>query len=365
MPVPPLSLDNSLEVLLGTAPDPSPAVLATVVATAGSTYRKAGARMFLYADGRHRGLLSGGCLEGDLAEHAQEVTRTGTARAVEYDMRGPNDALYGIGAGCEGAMRVLLEPAYPDSPALAALGAAREATAAGTPTVLVTVHDGRGGAYGTRLGGDAVLPRAVRQAVAEATRLGASVQVDERADRPTASPGLRALVHWLAPPPHVLVCGAGDDAVAVVAAARSLGWRVTVADHRPRYARGERFPGARVLVAAADALPAQVDLDRCHAAVVMSHHLEADSRYLLALARHPRPDHVSLLGPRSRRERLLAGDGADTATVLRGGLAGRLRGPAGLDIGAITPEGIALAVVADLHAHFAQRQATRPPPLGR
>ena len=84
---------------------------ATVVATAGSTYRKPGARMLIMSDGSYLGLLSGGCLEADLKLHAGEVLDGGATRAVEYDMRGPDDVLFGIGAGCEGAMRVLLEPA--------------------------------------------------------------------------------------------------------------------------------------------------------------------------------------------------------------------------------------------------------------
>ena len=109
-------LDTSLELLLERAPAAqTPRVLATVVATAGSTYRKPGARMLIMADGSYLGLLSGGCLEADLKIHAQEVLDSGVPRAVEYDMRGPDDILFGIGAGCEGAMRVLLEPAGPGS----------------------------------------------------------------------------------------------------------------------------------------------------------------------------------------------------------------------------------------------------------
>ena len=105
-------LDTSLELLLERAPrEPIARALATVVATAGSTYRKPGARMLIMADGSYLGLLSGGCLEADLKLHAQQVIESGAARAIEYDMRGPDDILFGIGAGCEGAMRVLLEPA--------------------------------------------------------------------------------------------------------------------------------------------------------------------------------------------------------------------------------------------------------------
>src|ERR1700721_2166353 len=134
MPSPDLDvrLDTSLELLLERAPAGNlPRVLATVVATAGSTYRKPGARMLIMADGSYLGLLSGGCLEADLTLHSQQVLDTGVPRAIEYDMRGPDDILFGIGAGCEGAMRVLLEPAGPGSPAATALANAGHATRAG------------------------------------------------------------------------------------------------------------------------------------------------------------------------------------------------------------------------------------------
>src|SRR5579863_843392 len=128
---PDVRLDTSLELLLERAPlNDEPKVLATVVATAGSTYRKPGARMLIMADGNCLGLLSGGCLEADLKLHAEEVLINGIPRAVEYDMRGPDDILFGIGAGCEGAMRVLLEPAGNGSLAAGALAAAARATQA-------------------------------------------------------------------------------------------------------------------------------------------------------------------------------------------------------------------------------------------
>src|SRR5450755_254118 len=129
-------LDTSLEALLQHAPDSRARILATVVATAGSTYRKPGARMLIFDDGSYMGLLSGGCLESDLLSHAAEVLQSGIPRAVEYDMRGPDDVLFGIGAGCEGAMRILLEPAGQQSRAAAALAAAGRATHAGNAAFL-------------------------------------------------------------------------------------------------------------------------------------------------------------------------------------------------------------------------------------
>lgn len=88
-------------------------VLATIVATEGSTYRKSGTQMLITGRAQMRGLLSGGCLEVDLVEHARAVLASGAARVASYDMRGGDDLLFGIGSGCEGAMQVLLQRVGP------------------------------------------------------------------------------------------------------------------------------------------------------------------------------------------------------------------------------------------------------------
>ena len=85
-------------------------MLATVYETAGSTYSKAGHRILLAANGDYRGLVSGGCLEGDLAERSRSVIATDTATAVTYDLRDSADELWGLGVGCNGLLRVFLQP---------------------------------------------------------------------------------------------------------------------------------------------------------------------------------------------------------------------------------------------------------------
>jgi xanthine dehydrogenase accessory factor len=316
-------LDTTLEHLLERAPSAHASrVLATVVATAGSTYRKPGARMLLMADGSYLGLLSGGCLESDLQIHAREVLESGAARAVEYDTRGPDDILFGVGAGCEGTMRVLLEPAGPMSPAEAALAAAGRAARLGESTSLIMVHN--------------------------SARLRLGTYRDEQELPPEERS--HAFVQRLAPPPHLLICGAAPDARAVVSTARALGWRVSVVDHRPAYVDAARFAGAELHIASPKNLRTEIDLTRCHAVVVMSHHLPSDEAYLRELAEAGVPAYVGLLGPKARRSRL-----AQELGPRMEDLSGRIRGPVGLDIGATTPEGIALAIVAQIHAWLAGR----------
>ncbi len=345
-PRPSVRLDTSLELLLSRAADTRAAsVLATVVATAGSTYRKPGARMLIMADGSYVGLLSGGCLEADLKLHARDVMSGGVPRAVEYDMRGPDDILFGIGAGCEGAMRVLLERAGPDSAAAAALEAAGRHARAGCATSLVSLHESADLPLGTYEAAPP-LPSVLIQAAAKSVRDGASRGMDwEDGGRRT-----RAFVQFLAPPPHLLICGAAPDAQPVAGTARALGWRVTVVDHRPAYAAAADFPGALVLLCDPGALRQRVALEQCHAAVVMSHHLQSDASYLRELALAGVPAYVGLLGPEARRARLAQELGPAAER-----LNSRLRGPVGIDIGAVTPEGIALAIVSQIHAWLAGR----------
>jgi xanthine dehydrogenase accessory factor len=337
-------LDTSLELLLEHAPASDAArVLATVVATSGSTYRKSGARMLIMSDGSYLGLLSGGCLEADLQMHAQEVILSGVPRAVEYDMRGPNELLFGIGTGCEGAMRILLEPASATSPAALALAEAAGIACRGLPTSLVVVHEAADqplGTYAPAAQLPAALLDARRQVVADARSAAVSFE--------SAGASAHALVEYLAPPPHLLVCGAGPDAVPVLATARALGWLVTVVDHRPAYLNRRRFPGARLLHTENCACRDVVDVGRCHAAVVMSHHLASDTAYLLELAAANVPAYVGLLGPNARRERLMQDLGPAAAS-----LQGRLHSPVGLNLGAVTPEAIALAIVSEIHAWLA------------
>lgn len=338
-------LDTCLESLLEYAPEEGRArVLATLVATAGSTYRKPGARMLIMADS-HVGLLSGGCLEADLKLHAREVLESGVARAVEYDMRGPDDVLFGLGSGCKGAMRILLEPAGPGSLAVGSLREAGRVTRQGQAASLVAVHESTHLALGTyqasSLDSPALLS-AAQQALNEAESRDLEVQI---LGRPT-----RVFVHYLAPPPHVLVCGAGPDAEPVVRTALGLGWRVAVVDHRPAYAIAQHFPGADVRLADARDLRSRLAIDNFHAAVVMNHHLASDMAYLREFAEAGVPGYVGLLGPKARRYRIVQELGA-TAENLRH----RIHGPVGIDIGAITPEAIALAIVSQMHAWLAGR----------
>ncbi len=158
----------------------------------------------------------------------------------------------------------------------------------------------------------------------------------------------RTLEVFVAPvelPPALLLCGGGPDAVPVAELAASLGWRITIIDHRPAFAVAANFPkGARVILARAHELRDRVRTGKFSAAVIMSHHLPSDIEYLRQLARDP-PRYVGLLGPASRRARLF-----DAVGPALDAMTGRIYGPVGLDIGANTPASIAVSIIAQIHA---------------
>lgn len=331
--------------------------LGVLVHTEGSTYRKPGALILIAAEGEYAGLISGGCLEGDLREHARAVINSGEARVVNYDTRGEDDLLWGLGLGCEGAMQVLLLRAGPANnwqplTHLAASLAANQRTAFG----LVTESRADGVRAGTLvLPGAAVEPTAASTPAAQAALTRATIEAEAQW---LVEGEWRLFVVPLSLPPCLLVCGAGPDAVPLVDFAARLGWKVTLADHRAAYAVAAHFPAAeRVLLAGGDALPGSTDLARYAAAVVMSHHLLSDLGYLRVLAASAIP-YIGLLGPAARRDRLLQELGA-AAPLLQG----RLHAPVGLRLGGRTPEAVALAIVAEVQSFL--HSARRAPDLSR
>jgi len=326
-------------------------VLASVFATEGSTYSKTGAQMLITEDGEFQGMLSGGCLEGDLAERARAVVGSGMPQVVTYDLSQDDEELWGMGVGCDGLMRIFLQPLraangyQPFATMARALAGDSEQVAA---TVIESGIDGLlPGATLATLDGAVAYSDVPEALIAEfGAMLGSSLLERRSACKSFSSAAgeARLLFTLLAPPPAILVLGAGLDAGPVVRFAIALGWRVTVQDHRPAYIDAGSFGGAaQVHCVPVDELSKAVDLNGFAAVIVMSHHLASDRSYLGQIARSRIP-YVGLLGPAQRRRRLLDELGAAGKR-----LEGRLHGPAGLDIGGRGPASIALSIIAEIH----------------
>ena len=284
--------------------DGTPYVIATVVRVRGSSYRRPGARMIVSEQGRVAGSVSGGCLEGNLVRTALWRTRGGPV-IVTFDSSDPDEPEAGL--GCGGVVDILLERGGDDD----ALAIAGRVLAAGERATMITTADGKH-----------VLASA---ATADAV-----------------------LVEPIAPPLELFVLGSGLDAAPVADAAVRVGWRVHVWNAGGRPELAQRFPRAAIDGPDLDAVRAQIDRASEAAVLVMGHDARRD-RAALAMALASRAAYIGVLGPRHRTLEIAPGVLDDP----------RVHAPVGLDLGAETPEEIAIAIVAEILA--AARQTTAAP----
>jgi xanthine/CO dehydrogenase XdhC/CoxF family maturation factor len=334
-------------------------VLGTVVETQGSSYRKPGAMMLIATDNSYRGLISGGCLEADLAAQAKDVFADGTSRKVCYDMSEGDDFAFGLGLGCDGIIHLMLQRLERSTEFgfLGTLDKAWQAKNNGLLSLVTASDDGQypPGSYALDCGngfscGDKVLMAGNH--TDEGSRFSAGHDMSRRYWQDTVETGsgkAKVLLIPIMPPPAILICGAGHDAVPVARLATEMGWNCMIVDHRPGFAREERFPATcDIRVLQPHELEQKVSLGDIDATVLMTHHLGHDRTYLSQVVEAQVP-YIGLLGPRARRDRLLGEIKAPDVHV---------HGPAGLDIGAEMPESIALAIIAEVHAFLNRRDGS-------
>ncbi len=285
------------------------AALATVVEVKGSAYRRAGARMILTADGRNAGILNGGCLDADLWMRARDVMASGHAQLAIYDTQSAQDIVFGLGLGCRGVVKILIEPIAD----------------------LSWLHD------------DAVVHVEFEGEVV--TRVGDTDFIGRPQIVETS--GGRAFIERLEAPQPLLIFGAGADAVPLAQMGELLGWDVQIIDPRaPHSARPVHLGSTFVAPHKLGELP----IAPRAACALMTHNFLHDLEILKRLLPSD-ATYVGVLGPHRRTRELLEKLGDHT---LSAGYApteaelAKLHAPIGLDIGAETPAEIALAIVAEI-----------------
>ncbi len=324
------------------------AALATVVHIVGSAYRRPGAKFLIEETGDTLGSVSGGCLEADVREVAKGVLETGKPSLRHYSTGADEDIVWGLGLGCNGLVDVFIETAT-EGPLAGLANTIRQLVAGDSPFVIAAVVDGED------LGATAVIgPEGIVQGSlgpAELDRLAAdqarSLMPGGRSTVQTIGER-RIFFEVLPPPPHLVVCGAGDDARPLVAYAADAGFRVTVVDHRPALLDPAWFPQAsqRLLGRPEDAGIVLPPPERS-LAVVKTHSLAHDREWVRRLLTAGLP-YVGVLGPHARTETILKEIGMPGD--------GRVFGPVGLDLGADGPRQVALSIVAELLAFTAGRE---------
>jgi xanthine dehydrogenase accessory factor len=339
-------------------------MLATIVKVKGSTYRRPGARMLIREDGTFVGALSSGCLEADVAERAKKAMKTQDAITISYDMTSPDEDVWGFNQGCNGILQILLEPLplSTQSAHLRFIAACMSEQKAGAIASVFRVD----GEFRARVGSHLLLREdgKVEEDIKNPTLSAALTEDCLVAIRSKASTTkeyrftegiVEALVEFIRPPVPLIIFGATADAVPLARLANELGWNVTVVDHRPAFLTVDRFPTAHALLSVR---PEEVS-DKVHiaagtAAAILTHNSSSDLQLLRSLLPSAAA-YVGLLGPSKRAEMLLEKlretGYAPTSQQLE-----KFHSPIGLDIGAESPEEIALSVLSEIQAFINGRK---------
>jgi xanthine/CO dehydrogenase XdhC/CoxF family maturation factor len=297
-------------------------VLATIIETDGSSYRKPGAMMMINDLGQYHGLLSGGCLESDIMLQARRCWDSKLNRIVEYDMREEEDLAWKLGIGCGGMVRILLQPVDESNQYLQ------------LDALYSLLENNKIAEYG-----QVVHEKAPQNIMREAS-------VDAVLEHEAG-----VFKQLLKPAPHLAVFGGGVDARPVVAIAAQLGWQVTLVDPRTSYARSGHFDsGVKMVREAIESLGSRKWLHQIDMAIIMTHNIKLDAQSL-ALVQKSSAKYVGMLGPVHRTDRVL-----ELIPTTREKLVKPLANPVGLRLGGELPESIALSMLSEAHA-FIEQQA--------
>jgi xanthine/CO dehydrogenase XdhC/CoxF family maturation factor len=296
-------------------------VLATVVDLDGSSYRKPGVRMLLKENGQMIGAVSGGCVEKEVYRQALSVFKNGQDKMMTYDGR------YRL--GCEGVLYILLEPFQPEADCLSAFQAY----------------------INTRKSFKIIA--AYEKTEGEISGIGSSFcfekeQIFTCSKNTILNESFPTFLQTIKPCFQLIIIGAEHDAVQLCALAAFNGWEVTIVSSIKYSKTIADFPGAKKVITCEpnelDTLPT----DNQTAVVVMTHNFARDLIFLSILS-NKSLNYIGLLGATKRREQLID-QLLEQQPDLELSFLDRLYGPAGLNIGAETPQEIATSIVAEILA---------------
>lgn len=336
------------------------AVLVTVVDVRGSAYRQPGAHMLIRRNGERTGSISGGCLEGELLQKAWWWTEGGQPVLKTFDTALDEDTSFDHGAGCNGTVHVLLErtDTQPLKDTFSFIDSLQKGREKGVVALVIATSGPVAGTWaGQRVFFKLHQGRLIDQSedqLSSTVYEDAELVMDDRRSRLVryliGEQTVDVFFEVVLPALPLLVFGAGDDAIPLTRAAKELGWSATVCDARPVFGKKERFPQAdQVILTQPKDLLAGVLLQKDAFAVVMNHSYGVDRTILGELLKAADgPRYIGMLGPRARTKQMLGELGIDV-------MPGAVYAPVGLDIGADTPEGIAISIVAEIQAVLAGR----------
>lgn len=331
--------------------------LATVVKVDGSAYRRPGARMLITEDGEITGAISGGCLEGDALRKAQNVIFQQKSMLVTYDTTDEDDQKFGVGLGCNGIIHVLIEPidATDNYNPISLLKNSQDTREAAVMCTLFSLKNSRDKQIGSKL----LFKNNKLIGSLPFDLSGLIDQIDVDSNQ-AFKKRLNAINHYpqfgdldifyesLQPPVRILLFGAGNDTIPLAKIAAILGMEVILIDGRKNYATAERFPTAsQILIGKADEVLTQILMDHNTVVLLMTHNFEYEAIALEILVNLSLP-YIGILGPKKKTFKLL--ERLEQKGLEVNSLANNTYAPIGLDLGAETPEEIALSILAEIQA---------------
>ncbi|MBT1702068.1 XdhC family protein [Chryseosolibacter indicus] len=333
------------------------AALATVVRVRGSSYRSPGARMLITDNGRWTGSISGGCLEGDALRKARQVILDKKPMTVTYDTREESNQNLGIGLGCNGVIDVLIEP-IDEQDAKNPINLLREIINTNIPTGIATVFNG------TLIGEKLLIQNENVKISFSNSSLTSEVKKDLKevflnkksyANSYTSANGqTEVFIELIQPSTSLIIFGGGFDARPVSQLAKSLGWLVQITDECVAHIAPTFFPGVdKLSLCHRDFVDRDFSITPYTACVLMSHNYEYDRDVLRKLLGTPSP-YIGILGPRKRFDKMKE-ELAQEGIVFDDNDLNRIHSPIGLDIGAETPDEIAISIIAEIQSKFSNR----------
>lgn len=323
--------------------------IATVVQTWGSAPRRAGSKLGLASDGQFSGSVSGGCVENAVIESGLEVLKTNRPQLLHFGVA--DETARDVGLACGGSIDIFVQPL--DEIFYNELRSVIEAE---QQAVLATIIRGSDEVLGRALlhredeesAGD--MPDTMRPKVLELTGETFSTRESRRA---MLDDETELFFEFIAPSPTLIAVGGVHITVALVALAKTLGYQTVVIDPRRAWGSAERFPNAdRLIQAWPDKAFEQVKITRSTAVAMLTHDPKLDDPAVKIALNSP-AFYVGALGSKAtnakRRARLLDNGISEEQYA-------RLHAPIGMDIGAGTPEEIALAIMSEVVAAYRKRE---------
>jgi xanthine dehydrogenase accessory factor len=330
------------------------AALATVISVEGSSYRRPGARLFVTESGRWTGGISGGCLEGDALQKARRAMLQNRASTVVYDTREPDEQQIGVGLGCNGRIEILMAPLGAENSTENPINIWAQIMECRIPRILVTLVAAPENCNITpgamwQLEEGKPLPDSIHNTPLAAILNDALAQVWQKGKSMLCkTEAYSAFVELWQPPVHLAIFGGHYDIHPLIGLAKSIGCKVSVTANLQKTIR-DFVAGADELFQAGKSRP---ETDSLTAIVLMAHDYATDLDNLRWAISTTAP-YIGLLGPRVRTLKLL--QTLEAEGIPPNACKARIFGPAGLDIGASTPETIGLSIIAEVQACFAHR----------